>query len=146
MRHACFKVASGLRPGIWYSDCSLVRLMQSAAAKHSNTKVKSDPDIFFHCDHCKASLVVNRSAAGMTLSCQRCGKPTVVPKPSEPTADAVAQSQEIQRHLTENESQRTEISGNINQVSIQLHRLQLRLKTLNDRKEQLEKELASLKN
>jgi len=82
----------------------------------------------------------------MTLSCQRCGKPTLVPKPAEPAADTIAQSQEIQRHLTENESQRTEISGNINQVSIQLHRLQLRLKTLNDRKEQLEKELASLKN
>ena len=119
--------------------------MQSAAAKDSNTKVKSDPDIFFHCDHCKASLVVNRSAAGMTLSCQRCGKPTVVPKPIEPTADAVAQSQEIQRHLTENESQRTEISGNINQLSIQLHRWQLRLQTLNQRKQQLEKEIGAHK-
>jgi transcription elongation factor Elf1 len=112
----------------------------TAAAKPRN----SDPDIFFQCEHCKASLVVNRSAAGMKLSCQRCGQPTLVPKPSEP-ADAVAQVQEIERTLKENESQRTEVTGYINQLSIQLHRWQLRLQTLNGRKHQLEKELAALK-
>jgi hypothetical protein len=53
--------------------------------------------------------------------------------------------QEIQRKITENESQRTEVTGYINQVSIQLHRWQLRLQTLNERKQQLEKELVSQK-
>ena len=81
----------------------------------------------------------------MTLSCQRCGKLTAVPKQTEPTADAVAQLQQIQRKLTENESQRTEVTGYINQLSIQLHRWQLRLQTLNERKQQLERELGSLK-
>jgi len=80
----------------------------------------------------------------MTLSCQRCGKPTAVPTPREPSAAATAQLQEIQRKITENESQRTEVTGYINQVSIQLHRWQLRLQTLNERKQQLEKELRTL--
>jgi chromosome segregation ATPase len=57
----------------------------------------------------------------------------------------MAQLQEIQRKITENESQRTEVAGYINQVSIQLHRWQLRLQTLNERKQQLEKELVSQK-
>jgi len=81
----------------------------------------------------------------MSLRCQRCGKLTAVPKPSEPAAHAVARLHGIQRRLTENESQRTEATGYINQLSIQLHRWQLRLQTLNERKQQLEKELALVK-
>jgi DNA-directed RNA polymerase subunit M/transcription elongation factor TFIIS len=119
--------------------------VQTGTAKQPTGPKAVDPDIFFHCQHCQASLVVNRSAEGMTLTCQRCGKLTAVPKQTEPTADAVEQLQQIQRQLTENESQRTEVTGYINQLSIQLHRWQLRLQTLNERKQQLEKELSSLK-
>ena len=141
------------QPTPW-SQCDAVRFgimparlfaVQTGAAKRVNAKAPPDPDIFFHCDHCKASLVANRSAAGMTLSCQRCGKPTAVPKPSEPTPDAVERLQDIQRQLTENESQRMEVTGYINQLNIQLHRWQLRLQTLNERKQQLDKELSALK-
>ena len=110
-------------------------------AKHSLRKVAADPDIFFHCQHCKAALVANRSAAGMTLTCQKCGKLTAVPKPEEPSANALAYADEVRRKLTENESQRAEVTGHINQLTIQLHRWQLRLQTLNERKAQLEKEL-----
>jgi transcription elongation factor Elf1 len=119
--------------------------VQIGTAKHSLRKVTADPDIFFHCQHCKAALVVNRSAAGMTLTCQKCGKLTSVPVPCEPTADAVARQEQIGRKLTENESQRTEVTGYINQLSIQLHRWQLRLQTLNERKQQLEKEIGAHK-
>ena len=52
--------------------------------------------------------------------------------------------QHIQRCLAENESQRTEVTGYINQLSIQLHRWQLRLRTLDERKAELEQELAAL--
>ena len=110
-------------------------------AKHSLRKVEADPDIFFHCQHCKTALVANRSAAGMMLTCQKCGKLTSVPKSEEPTANALGYAEEIRGKLTENESQRAEVTGNINQLTIQLHRWQLRLQTLNDRKAQLEKEL-----
>jgi len=111
------------------------------AAKHSLRKVAAARDIFFHCQHCKAALVANRSAAGMTLTCQKCGQLTPVPKVEEPSASALAYAEEIRGKLTENESQRAEITGNINQLTIQLHRWQLRLRTLNERKQQLEKEL-----
>ena len=119
--------------------------MQTETAKLSAPKAASDSDIFFCCQHCNTSLVVNRAAAGMSLSCHGCGKLTAVPKPSEPAAGDLARLQGIQRRLTENESQRTEVTGYLNQLSIQLHRWQLRLQTLNERRQQLEKDLASLK-
>ena len=49
---------------------------------------------------------------------------------------------EVKRHLVENEAQRKEVTGHINQLSIQLHRWQLRLQKLNERKTQLEAELS----
>ena len=75
------------------------------------------------------------------MTCQKCGQLTPVPKVEEPSASALAYAEEIRGKLTENESQRAEITGNINQLTIQLHRWQLRLQTLNERKQQLEKEL-----
>jgi len=72
-----------------------------------------------------------------------------VPHPSESHASgnlAAGSIQErlaeLRRHLRENESQRTEINGNINQLSIQLHRWQNRLQTLDERNKQLTDEVA----
>ena len=110
--------------------------------KSSLRKVESDPDIFFHCQHCKAALVANRSAAGMNLACQKCGEQTLVPPPQEPDDNARAYAEELRGKLKENESQRAEITGYINQLTIQLHRWQLRLQTLDERKAQLEKGLS----
>jgi len=59
----------------------------------------------------------------------------------EPSGSVLPYAEEIRGKLTENESQRAEVTGYINQLTIQLHRWQLRLQTLNDRKAQLEKEL-----
>jgi len=103
-------------------------------------KVEADPDIFFHCQHCKAALVANKSAAGMNLACQKCGEQTLVPKPEVLSTVSVEYVDEIHRKLKENESQRAEVAGYINQLTIQLHRWQLRLQTLNERKAQLEKD------
>ena len=77
----------------------------------------------------------------MTLNCQRCGKPTLVPMVSASATSAPQDLTDLQRKLKENESQRTEITGYINQLSIQLHRWKLRLQTLNERKTELEEEL-----
>jgi hypothetical protein len=52
----------------------------------------------------------------------------------------------LQRCLKENESQRTEVTGHMNHLNIQLHRSQLRMQSLNERKEQIEKELSELKS
>jgi DNA-directed RNA polymerase subunit M/transcription elongation factor TFIIS len=98
-------------------------------------------DLLFKCQHCASALVVNAAAAGMTLNCQRCGKPTLVPMVSASAASAPQELTDLQRKLKENESQRTEITSYINQLSIQLHRWKLRLQTLNERKTELEEEL-----
>ena len=79
----------------------------------------------------------------MNLTCQNCGQQTPVPQPAEPNAGAAVYTEEIRGKLKENESQRAEIIGYINQLTIQLHRWQLRLQTLDERKAQLEKELDS---
>jgi peptidoglycan hydrolase CwlO-like protein len=102
-------------------------------------------DIVFACGHCSTSFVVDAAAAGMTLDCQKCGKPTTVPNASlETAAGNAARISEIQHQLKENQSQRTEITSYINQLSIQLHRWQLRLQSLNERQQKLEAEMASL--
>jgi transcription elongation factor Elf1 len=124
-----------------HTECFVYSLVETA--KHSMHKVAADPDIFFHCQHCKAALVANRSAAGMTLVCQKCGQQTLVPKPEEPAATSLAYADELRGKLKENESQRAEVASYINQLTIQLHRWQLRLQTLNERKAHLEKELGS---
>lgn len=100
-------------------------------------------DIVFACTHCAAPLVVDSAAAGATVPCQRCGKPTTVPGAGGGYGEADARVSELLNQLKENESQRTEITGYINQLSIQLHRWQLRLQTLNERQQKLQSELAA---
>jgi chromosome segregation ATPase len=107
----------------------------------------SPRDITFACVHCSSALVVDAAAAGMTLECQRCGKPTpvpAIPMRETPSTEGQVHRAELQRHLKENESQRTEIDGYINQLNIQLSRWQLRLQTLNERKKELEDELRKI--
>jgi hypothetical protein len=111
----------------------------SAAAQESSS------DIIFACTHCSASFIVDSAAAGVTLDCQKCGKPTTVPNPAlEAAAENSVKVPALQRQLKENESQRVEITGYINQLSIQLHRWQLRLQTLKERQQKLQTELAAI--
>ena len=118
--------------------------MQSAGGSTTSEEAPSS-DIVFACSHCSMSYVVDAAAAGMALDCQRCGKPTIVPKISiEAAAENAARISDLQHQLKENESQRTEITGYINQLSIQLHRWQLRLQSLNERQQKLQAELAAL--
>ena len=106
---------------------------------------KSSSDVIFACTHCSASFVVDSTAAGMTLNCKECGKPTTVPNSvlEAPAGNALRISG-LQHQLKENESQRTEIIGYINQLSIQLHRWKLRLESLNERQQKLQAELAEI--
>lgn len=103
-------------------------------------------DIVFACKHCATSYVVDAAAAGVTVQCQKCGQQTTVPNASELQAAATNALliSDLQHQLKENESQRTEITSYINQHSIQLHRWQLRLKSLNERQQKLQAELAAV--
>jgi transcription elongation factor Elf1 len=121
------------------------RAMQPASDSTTFVQPPSG-DIVFACSHCATSFVVDAAAAGMTLDCQKCGKPTMVPKvSSEVAAENAARISDLQHQLKENESQRTEITSYINQHSIQLHRWQLRLQSLNERQQKLEAELAAVR-
>ena len=100
-------------------------------------------DIRFDCAVCRGALIVDAAAAGMTLDCRHCGKPTAVPLASSRMSN-VEQLTDLQRKLKENDSQRTEVTSYINQLCIQVHRWKLRLQTLNERKTELEAELAEL--
>src|ERR1700760_3880304 len=95
----------------------------------TSTTTAAAADITFACVHCSSALVVDVAARGMTLECQRCGKPTPVPDiPDHATTSEREREQklaDLNRQLRENESQRTEITTYINQLSIQLHRWQL---------------------
>ena len=118
--------------------------MQQASGSAVSAQ-ESSSDIIFACTHCSASFIVDSAAAGMTLDCQKCGKPTIVPNPAlEAAAENSIRVSDLQRHLKENESQRTEITSNINQLSIQLHRWQLRLQTLKERQQKLQTELEAI--
>ena len=75
------------------------------------------------------------SKNGKTESAANAATPSPIPSASAKLA-------ELKRHLKENESQRTEINGYINQLNIQLHRWQLRLQTLNERNKQLTDQMA----
>src|SRR5947199_10755628 len=96
-------------------------------------------DVLFKCQHCASPLVVNPAAAGMTVNCQRCGKRTLVPTASASASPTPPQElTDLRRKLKENDSQRTEVTGYINQLTTQLHRWILRLRTLTERKTDLE--------
>ena len=119
--------------------------MQPAGGSTISTPAPSG-DIVFACSNCAASYVVDAAAAGMTVNCESCGKPTTVPKVTlEVAAENAVRISDLQHQLKENESQRTEITSYINQLSIQLHRWQLRLQSLNERQQKLEAELAAAK-
>jgi peptidoglycan hydrolase CwlO-like protein len=119
--------------------------MQSAAGSTTSAHAPSS-DIVFACSNCATALVVDAAAAGLAVNCQKCGKAIRVPAaPIEVAAENAARISDLQHQLKENESQRTEITSYINQLSIQLHRWQLRLQSLNERQQKLEAELAKAK-
>jgi hypothetical protein len=126
--------------------------MQTNSNEPSQSSANTARDIVFQCPHCRVTLKLDRANAGTTLKCESCQKLIRVPRSrSASKASAKAepvnpeQTADLEGCLKENESQRTEITGYINQLNIQLHRWQLRLQTLNERKQQVEAELASRK-
>ena len=55
-------------------------------------------------------------------------------------------SSELQHQLKENRSQDTEMRGHVNRATMELHRLQLRLKKLQERQADIEAELAAIRD
>lgn len=119
--------------------------MQESLGVEISVPASEGSDIVFACTHCAASFVVDAAAGGATVVCQNCGKPMNVPQSGFQAAAVNAiQISDLQHQLRENASQRTEVTGYINQLSIQLHRWQLRLQTLGERQKKLEGELVGV--
>lgn len=119
--------------------------MQESNSAVLHVPAPESADIVFACSHCATPLVVDGAAAGMSVNCQKCGQATIVPnRQLESAAGNAIKISDLQHQLKENESQRTEITGYINGLSIQLHRWQLRLQTLNDRQKKLQADLAAV--
>jgi len=119
--------------------------MQPTGSLQTAGAGKTTTDIVFTCQYCSTSCVVDAAAAGVTVFCQKCGKPTVVPKlRAEAATSNAVRIRDLQHQLKENESQRTELTSYINQHSIQLYRWQLRLKDLTERQRMIEAELVAL--
>ena len=137
---------TGIHAIFRHVGCYLVRPMQPSSGATAETRPPSS-DIVFACTHCATQFVVDAAAAGATVKCDNCSKPTTVPlqnverAPGDPIRVA-----DLQHQLKENESQRTEVSGYINQLTIQVQRWQLRLQTLNERHKKLQAELAAITN
>ena len=138
--------------------------------------VIGERDIVFLCPACAGELVVDQAGAGMTVPCPHCGQPLTIPGSSfspdglpasagsapEPPPAPVAKrhfdfagqtpeqierrTSELQHQLKENRSQDTEMRGHVNRATMELHRLQLRLKKLQERQADIEVELSAIQD
>ena len=115
---------------------------------------KGGRDIIFNCPNCQGELVVDRDGAGLSVPCPHCGQALTIPEysstpppePAEPPPPArrfdftnkpreelERRFNELKHQLKENRSQDTEMRGHVNKATMELHRLQLRLKKLGER-------------
>lgn len=152
---------------------ALMHPSAATSAETQKSVVITDQDLIFHCNHCQGELVVDREGAGLQVNCPHCHRvikippavapvdpllPAPPPLPAEPlpvgpTFDFSQHSPEQmeQRHnelrgqLKENASQDVEMRGHINRATIELHRLQLKLKKLAERKLAIEAELKAVR-
>ena len=138
--------------------------------------VIGERDIVFLCPACAGELVVDQAGAGMTVPCPHCGQTLTIPESSsscqdlspsvdpapEPSPAPVAKrnfdfagqtpeqierrTSELQHQLKENRSQDTEMRGHVNRATMELHRLQLRLKKLQERQADIEAELSAIQD
>ncbi len=138
------------------------------------TVVIGERDIVFNCPNCQGELVVDRDGAGLSVPCSHCGCALIIPdyrppprtsgaattfNPPEAITPAPARHfdfdgkprehlerrfNELKGQLKENRSQDTEMRGHVNRATIDLHRLQLRLKKLQDRQADIDAELNAL--
>ena len=133
-----------------------------AAAGAKPALVIGARDIIFNCPNCQGELVVDRDGAGLSVPCSHCGHSLTIPEyQSPPRPDAAAPApvaaensaptarhfdfngkpheelerrfNELKHQLKENRSQDTEMRGHVNRATMELHRLQLRLKKLQER-------------
>lgn len=108
------------------------------------------------CSHCDQVLTVpeyqpraSAAQAGVTLIANGAqAAPAVLPRHFDFSGHTPERMErrmgELANQLKENRSQDTEMRGHVGRATMELHRLQLRLKTLQERRADIEAELAAL--
>ncbi len=108
------------------------------------------------CSHCGKTLTIPAhqprpaaTASGVTLHSNEHQESSPAPVRqfdfSGHTTEQLERRQgELSHQLKENRSQDTEMRGHVGRATMELHRLQLRLKTLQERRADIEAELAAL--
>ena len=159
-------------PAMAISDTALSSADTGTSSKPA--LVIGERDIVFNCPNCQGELVVDRDGAGLSVPCSHCGHPLTIPdyqppprtvgaavtlEPPEPAPPPPARHfdftgkareqlerrfNELKSQLKENRSQDTEMRGHVNRATIELHRLQLRLKKLQDRQGDIDAEITAL--
>lgn len=129
----------------------------------------TENDIQFECEHCMNILLVDRAGAGLEIVCPHCGKDITIPTPEgdgkgadgdaavppedkkyefdfsgQSDGELMERRDVVAAKLKENASQRTEMQGNINQLTIQMHRSRLKLDRLVAKQREFEAELKAL--
>lgn len=138
------------------------------------TVVVGERDIVFNCPNCHGELVVDRDGAGLAVPCSHCGYELTIPDHQQATrvVDALQALEttepasappvrhfdfsdkpreqlerrfnELKSQLKENRSQDTEMRGHVNRATMDLHRLQLKLKKLQERQTDIDAEINAL--
>ncbi len=114
------------------------------------------------CAHCGVLLVIPARSAAPPVPEPVLLPTLAVPPTVEPPKETLPQRQfdftaqtseqltrrleELKHQLKENLSQDTEMRGHVNRATIELHRLQLRLKKLQDRQADIEAEMSAARN
>ncbi len=149
-------------------------LIEAASGTRSDLVI-NERDIIFNCPNCQGELVVDRDGAGLSVPCSHCGYQLTIPEYQSPPREATPASapetteaprpparhfdfsskpreelerrfNELKHQLKENRSQDTEMRGHVNRATMELHRLQLKLKKLQERHLDIGAELHALAN
>lgn len=126
-------------------------------------RLKVDTPLIIDCPACDKSVAAMESMVGQTVECPFCAhhfkvqraKTTVlIPQvairtttkdPAKDPALIQAEMANYERQLRENTTQITELRGHVSRLNMDLHRHELRMKTLSDRQTELNTQIAAAK-
>jgi len=110
----------------------------------------SDDAVIIQCPACHESVTAPNSMIGQLVECPFCKHQFVISAPppvnkasGRDSAIVQAELASLEGQLRENMSQITELRGHVSRLNMELHRHQIRMKTLTDRNAELQTGVAA---